>query len=497
MKSLIIVFFILFAATFLQAQENLFDNHLRKLSIVLRGQNPTLAEYNRFRQIKNESNADKALEQASEEFVNSKEFALKFSNKVANLFRIFQSPIATKDQIDFVNTPTNLNVIGQFNVLNFLAREIFMKDLPWSELLQRTEYHSITLTNNIDFGMDPRKFFSALMPGVHSNTYTEEQFVEFFMSGVEMVPAYDKFVFPRNDLRIAGALTTPEFTKRYVSTGVNKNRKRAAAVFRTMLCNDMVAAIPVSKDGVDEEKKVALLGVEEYTEDDIIAHVKGLQVHGQNPECMKCHRQLDPMGELFGLTGDRLHPDPSPGALVFKSESGAEVNIPHLKGIGELGHALVQQDDFFSCQVRHFWKWVYGENRMLAPKEEMVLVNKFKELQMKPKGFVKYLVDQTQFYEAKTYSEAQIVTFGAYKTLRKCQSCHNVQDVEEEMQNVNWFDVIDNKAHPMRTFYINRSLRQLTKNEMPPPEAHSEFSDTELVNLTRWLKDFKTNFDGE
>ena len=157
----------------------------------------------------------------------------------------------------------------------------------------------------------------------------------------------------------------------------------------------------------------------------------------------------------------------------------------------------MQQEDYFFCQVRHFWNWVYGGNRLLTPKQEVVLVQKFKEVKLKPKDFVKYLVDQPEFYEAKTYTEAQIVTFGAFKTLKKCQSCHNNQDENEDMKNINWYDVIDHKDHPKRTLLINRSLRQLTKNEMPPVEARSDFSDSELANLTKWLKDYKTNFDGQ
>ena len=159
--------------------------------------------------------------------------------------------------------------------------------------------------------------------------------------------------------------------------------------------------------------------------------------------------------------------------------------------------ALLQQDDFYNCQVRHFWKWVHGSNKMLTPKKEIELVTKFKEVGLKPKFFINYLVNQPEFYETKTYSEAQIITFGAYKTLKKCQSCHNVQDDAVDMRNVNWYDVIDNKDHPKRKSLISRSLNQLTKKYMPPPEVSSDFSEAELENLTKWLKDYKTNFEGQ
>ena len=53
-----------------------------------------------------------------------------------------------------------------------------------------------------------------------------------------------KVSFAENDLRLAGALTTPLFFSRYATTGINKNRRRAAAIFRIFLCDKMTAAIP-------------------------------------------------------------------------------------------------------------------------------------------------------------------------------------------------------------------------------------------------------------
>lgn len=498
MKHFLILFLIVAANLSSAAQENLFDAHLRKLSIVVRGIVPTLEEYQKYRSIKLATTDQLALEQASLDFVNTNDFVGKFSNKVSDLFRLRQSPLKSPVYLDYANPPKDLATIQFPSVFNYLVQEIISKNLPWTELLEHTEYYSVDNESNFDFFLSNRRFYATaetLLP--FSQYKSTDEFVQQIISGNDFQMVYDKYEYERGDLRVAGVLTTPEFIKRYVSTGVNKNRRRAAAIFRTMLCNDMIAAIPVSKEGADEEKKLALLGVDEYTEDDIVDHVKGLQVHGQNPECMKCHRQLDPLGELFGFIGDTLPTQPSPGALVFKSESGGEINIQNLKGLGDLSAALSQQEDYLACQVRHFWKWVYGGNQMLNPKQEVILVGKFKEVQLKPKDFVKYLVDQPGFYEAKTYSEAQIVTFGAFKTLKKCQSCHNNQDEDEDMKNINWYEVIENKEHPKRNLLINRSLRQLTKNEMPPSEAMSEFSDSELQNLMKWLKDYKTNFDGQ
>ena len=162
MKNLInltFLFFVLFAGYNVSAQDVIFESNLRKLSIALRGKVPTLVEINKYREIKATSTANQALQLASTDFVNSKDFVGKFSNNVSNLFRVFQSPLNNHKYLDYENPP-ELNTGNPPSVFNFLVQEIFLKDLPWTELLVKSEYYSTDIESNIDFNVSNRRFFA-------------------------------------------------------------------------------------------------------------------------------------------------------------------------------------------------------------------------------------------------------------------------------------------------------------------------------------------------
>lgn len=484
------------------AQVQSLDTRLKKLSFVIRGKAPSIDEYIKVNQDAHSSNADAALASKLDEYLDSYEFNLKYSNKIADMFRINQKAFSDRTNLDFSLYNTDLTENGRFHeeatTFHFVAREVLEKNQPWPELLTKKNYYITYPMDHNDFGIDIIDFYGQVTPELLVKKYiTLEQIVN--NSGRQYnVPTYTgvKISFSTSDKRIAGLLTTPSFLKRYPTTGVNTNRKRAAGILRSLLCKDMVAAIPVPKDGVDENKKLALAGEGNYTEQDLINHTKKVQIHGDNPECNKCHKQLDPIGSVFNLSPVNLSKYPSSGALTYYNSKGEFVNKP-VDGIGELADLIAQEDDYFSCQVSNFWKWTHGENSLLNPKMEVELVQTFKNLGQKPKDFIKYLVSKKEFYAPIKYSESQIAAVDAFKTLKKCQSCHNQQSENVEIQDLDWYKLIGNPSETTRTDWIKRVTDEINQNKMPPKNAKKDFSDLEINRLKKWIALGAPSFEGK
>lgn len=482
---------------------NTIDSKLRYLSLVLKGVQPTLSEYQQVRKDALSGISDDAILSAqAKAYMNSMDFTVKWTNNFADLYRVFQIPILSNRTLNNADD-ISMSSKKEISTFNLIVAKVFSKNLPWNYLVTAktfpiynngntdssafqsvTEFYEPFLSDNLSSQFIP---VENLISSVDlSNTTSSNSQTKLKVFNLE---------FSLDDNRFAGILTTPTFIQRYVTTGVNKNRRRAAAVFRTMLCKNMVAAIPVSSVGKDDALELANRGDGLTSEQDLFNLAQSTKMHGQNKDCQYCHRQLDPMGQFFGLIGNRMTPWASPGKLVYVNESGKEIKIENLNGIGDMANVLTQQDDYFSCQVRHFWKWTYGD-QFLSPIKEKELVQVFKNLNQKPQDFILHLVSQKEFYQPAAYTENQLSTFSAYKTLQKCQGCHNSQDENDDVKGINWFDVISNLKHVDRDYWIDEVAHQLKKNKMPPKDARRDFTEKELENLNRWIKEVKTNFDG-
>ncbi len=489
------------------AQEMAVESKLKKLSFVLRGKNPSAAEYSDVAEKAKSEPVEKVLEAKLDEYLKSKDFAMKFSNKVSDTFRMDQAPLSYNFSADYAQysgiplSPQFGSYKYGYSAFHLLVREILETNSSWTDILSRKNYFILYRKKDSDFGLQQLLFYSGLQPKlkeydtIPTTDLTETGIENSYSSDAENFTGV-RISFPADDKRLAGALTTPSFLARYATTGVNSNRRRAAAVFRTFLCKDMVASIPVPKEGVDENKKLALAGEGQYTETDLVNHAKMTQIHGTNVDCQHCHKQLDPLGNLFNFSPNRLNSKATAGALNYYNEDGEFVKTP-VDGIGNLGSVLTAEKDYFSCQVRHFWKWIYGENSVLTPAQEIDLVKTFKAVKQKPQDFIKQLVLKKDFYTPAQYTEAQLATVSAYKTLKKCQGCHNQQIENFEVQNLDWYSLIGNKQNADRSDWVKRVKTELQKGKMPPKDGKKDFTDGEMTRLNNWLSQGAPDFEGK
>src|SRR5690606_31745414 len=110
-------------------------------------------------------------------------------------------------------------------------------NLSWDYLLTGKEY---LVSSNKNFSRDITDFdfFRIVRPNLPKNPeFTRDE-------PIQTVPIQ----FAADDQHVAGVLTTPRFISRYNTTNTNKNRRRAAAVFRTFLCDPMFPIIPPPPD---------------------------------------------------------------------------------------------------------------------------------------------------------------------------------------------------------------------------------------------------------
>jgi hypothetical protein len=102
--------------------------------------------------------------------------------------------------------------------------------------------------------------------------------------GMQRAPAGDQWVrtvYP-DDRGAAGILATSALHGRYLSTGINSNRGRAAVIATALLCHDFADSEIEIDAGVDLFDSAAVANAVQ-----------------NNPSCVGCHQTLDPLAAYF------------------------------------------------------------------------------------------------------------------------------------------------------------------------------------------------------
>jgi hypothetical protein len=154
----------------------------------------------------------------------------------------------------------------------------------------------------------------------------------------------------------AGVLSTNGLWWRYTTTDANVNRRRANQVSRVFACSDFLQA------DVPFDPSIDLLD-EDAVENAIAT----------NPGCVACHRSLDPIASnLYGFwyfyddgyhLSDtvRYHPERERDWVDRTGIPPAWFGRPSA-GLGTLPAAIVADDRFAPCAVRHAYRFLVGED---------------------------------------------------------------------------------------------------------------------------------------
>lgn len=487
MKTRNLVFGLLMCATVsiqALAEPASYETQLMKLSKSLRGQIATAADREQLKAAITQGTAEDFLRLKTQEFVKSSQFNLKLKQKVDELIRLVPQtrPLSNK-YYGAGMTPS---------AYDLFVENLISQNLSWNELLTGKSYRTQTAGSFLN----PEKRFYEVLKGNHDPEVPFETALQ--DTNPENIPL-TSYEFDKADPRIAGILTTPRFFDRFVNTALNKNRRRAAAVFRVFMCDTMIPTVPAqdSKSQMTDYDTV-LAGHQNVTEEQIRKSQAG-NIHGQQADCMSCHQKLDPMGQTFGFSAATASPKPSAGVLYFKGYDGRQVNIP-VSGVAELGEKIVQQPEFEKCQVQNFWRWYIGKDVPLTAQREMELIQKFNQVGRKPKDFVAHLVSLPEFKEKPAIlTEDQLLSRRVVKIFKNCNSCHESTDEDVwDLTNLPY-----SRDARLRERKINALKKVLDidgdgrRAEMPPEDSLWQLSQDEFATIKNWINRGAPDFTGK
>lgn len=494
---LFLIFCFLIDIPLAHGQEAQPETYFNKLSKALVGHPPSREEWDRFLTAKKDQKLSEFYQSYIDQAVLRPEFNRKLKFKLDELLRFIPQRLYAHDKV----VDTSPSPLSSYD---YLANEVIEQNLPWSSLLTHKVY-KVDPNRQTMFRLE-KQFYTYLNGSfivrndIPSLWEMNEPSAKGVMKGVM------EFRFDPQDLRLAGLISTPRFLSRYVNTALNKNRRRSAAIFRTFLCDSMVAAIPKRANGDDSADYDVLLPKKNHegvTEEELRKSLVQTDAHGNSPDCRACHYKLDPLGESLSLSPDvYINDEPSPGALIYQKKNGSMVNVP-VRGLGELGKAITEQSEYFQCQVNHFWTWYVGQDSPRSVTRNEQLIKKFIEFQERPKDFVKYLVQSPEFRQKpKILNENQILARQVAKTFKNCTSCHEDQEEDFEMKywDMTAFPYSENQRENQRR--INQIVKALdltnkgARRKMPPKDSLWQISDQELAQIQKWISVGAPDYDG-
>lgn len=454
-------------------------SYLRKLSFHVRGLPPVVSEYQELKLAQASGSVDDFFQKKISDYLSSPQHARKMSFRLEELFRL-----RTNSRPEPLPSSSSSPAIphGERNALNDLFMRMASGNLSWDTLLTGKSYRLYPLFSS-DFGvLGDRVFLRALastqMPPVEQDQVSSES---------QMVP-FD-LSFDLSDKRLAGALTTARFFSRYTTTQLNKNRRRAAAVFNIFLCDAMSAVVPPPPANPDDLLDKAFPKTSTITEEEIKTIATRPDKHGAEQACAQCHYKLDPMGQIFATSNLILAPKASPGRLVFRDQKRGQLVDRSVQGLGELGQAITEQPAYVDCQIEHFWNWFIGEDRPLSEERKQELAREFDRVGRRTNEFISVLLKSSEFRTIDRRTPEQIRVAGIKGIFKKCMDCHDVTETDDFTA---W--PIGGNKQTMQ-YWIKRIGKRLdlggdgSKRDMPPIWSGWQPSTTELEALKSWIGD--------
>ncbi|MBL7715367.1 MAG: DUF1588 domain-containing protein [Bdellovibrionales bacterium] len=342
-------------------------------------------------------------------------------------------------------------------------------------------------------------FFAAVNPLIPVGTTSIlRRNKDFLYNGSRESSSYGKqlreFVFHPNDPRFAGIFTTPRFTGRFSTTFLNQNRGRASQLFRTGLCDSMTPVVVV--DNAQTEEVLALAKPKaESSNNDLVnnAHAAIEKKHGSDPQCVACHYKLDPAGKTFQNNTIAASVSASPGALVYKDQSG---NLIHLnaRGIGDLADHMVKRPEYAQCQVTHLWNWYIGTDFPLTESVLNELVTTFDQVGRKAPEMVQYLVSRPEFRQIQVKSAVDqdplmIARTEVKDILKQCSDCHD--NVGNPVPRFHEFPLSENpEEHRSWVQKIAKATQvdDAGNSYMPPDWSGWKPSAQERKKIENWIQ---------
>lgn len=474
---------------------------LRKLSLHIRGMTPEDTDYTALDTAVQAHTETAFFQGKTRDYLASPQHTAKMMTRLDELFRvnIMGIPPENFSQFDAGTVPTNYESgadnfdaqdIRYFrNSMDRLFRSVVQENSSWDQLLTDREYHLYFL--HPPAGADPYV----------SSSY-ESGFLDEFLDSNQTVTdkKNDDFIIhtmPPEDLGTAGAITTARFADRYQTSDVNMNRRRAAAVFRIFLCDEMRPVAVSSNTDRSEFLDTAFLRNSSLPKGTLETPTEML--HGADKQCLSCHYKLDPLGEAFNSMSSVLYREPSPGALVYDRPGKPRLEIKG-RGLSEVALAITQQPEYARCQVRHFWEWFIGKDLPLSDARLDALTDRFNSLGRKVNDFIGFLVNEPEFSGHGTALNSRATGFLKAKPfLAACNSCHTSQDAKSsgDAPPPSFTELPIGGSSETHARWIIKVANAIDLEhhgahaKMPPSEANWDSAQIEKANqaIREWIQD--------
>lgn len=404
---------------------------LEKASRRLRqNQLPSPTDYKELEAAMTQGTTEDFLDKKILSYAKSDRFAYGMTFRLLEEFEVLTSGSLGRDVWKNQSTPP----YGErADALSLYFYRMAKENLSWDTLLTGTEYDVPFFDKRaIQFqGRSDEEFLQGVLedlvpksPGPLNPRFTPRPPPTMIDFGKPLPPVIKRVQFPEKTPFLAGAITTARFFERYTNVALNKNRRRAAALFKIFLCDPMVPAI---ENGTDKKHEYLMRAFPKdwaLSVDDIRKTLKSdAEIHGKDAQCFACHYKLDPAGQTFQAIGLGLSKAPAAGALIYKNSRGVKVDVP-VNGLNDLGHQIVAQDDYVTCQVRKFWKWFVGADVPLEEDRLQELARIFNHMNHQPQDFAAYLTRTVEFRTLPQKQER--IRFASIRPLlNRCDSCHS------------------------------------------------------------------------
>lgn len=457
------------------------SGYLRKLSLHIRGVPPSIFEYQALEEAQKNNDTALFFKNTSQEYLKSSYHVEKMNNRLNEYFRLRTDSYYNTTDWPVLKEELEKDEIGEFpyityvqshlhkSSLNHLFRTIIRENESWDQLLLKKDYRIFVSQNSSNFN------FGALEGKDFYYSIAKSQFP----------PNANGFVnlqFDANDARIAGVLTTPRFFARYPNTSVNKNRKRAAALFRMFLCDSMDT---VALDASQNEEQILKKIFPERSSGNLVV---SKDRHGHDAACLKCHYKLDPVGMTFAGSSLSLSPTASRGSLVFKRLDSQKVELP-VEGLGALAHKITQQPEYTQCQTQLLWNWFIGSDSPLSQKDSLDLQSQFEKDKRRVNDFITYIVNTPQFTSRSPLVSENELERKVKTIFKRCDSCH-----KEEKNIPTFVDWPIGGSETLMKSYIKKITKVLDLKgngnaaTMPPPQSSWRLSKQEREALQLWVE---------
>ena len=208
------------------------------------------------------------------------------------------------------------------------------------------------------------------------------------------------------ETRFRGLFGSLEFLQVYPDATTNLNRKRANQVFRVAFCQSLANTVSLPT-----------------------LHASLADDHGTNPDCVGCHRRLDPMARFFDhwrpptIDGSFAEWDPaaaSAGTVLLGGPLGTDRSYPG-NGDGDLGAIVIRQPEFPLCMADLAWQYVFGKEVALDEQTRQAMSARFSA----SRRFNDLVADALNHPYFWSDAEAPALVYTDVKPrLRDCRGCH-------------------------------------------------------------------------